>query len=212
MGVGEVVQGPVLRTDVVGDADGTPLTPPQVRHFVIPRKDYEIVEDITVDKFPRKADGFAYEADGFVKAWNARDTFDPQRPLGPWLFTIARHCALDIVRRDRRADDVEPTWFDSRDGDADDPAASAERAWTLWEVRRAIDTLPQGERDVVRLGSLAGLSHPEIAEQLGIPIGTVKSRSNRAHQRLAAALEHVHGANHDALSGVEHDSGRRHGT
>ena len=148
----------------------------------------------------------------FVKAWNARDTFDPHRPLGPWLFTITRHCALDIVRRDRRADDVEPTWFDSRDGDADDPAASAERAWTLWEVRRAIDTLPQGERDVVRLGSLAGLSHPEIAEQLGIPIGTVKSRSNRAHQRLAAALEHVHGANHDALSGVEHDSGRRHGT
>ncbi|HEY8093965.1 MAG TPA: sigma-70 family RNA polymerase sigma factor, partial [Acidimicrobiales bacterium] len=52
----------------------------------------------------------------------------------------------------------------------------------------AIDALPRDEREVVRLQHLEGLTHTEIAERLGIPPGTVKSRSHRAHQRLAIAL------------------------
>jgi RNA polymerase sigma-70 factor (ECF subfamily) len=54
-----------------------------------------------------------------------------------------------------------------------------------------VDELPVDEREVVRLASLEGWSLPEIADHLGLPLGTVKSRSFRAHRRLAAALAHL---------------------
>ena len=57
----------------------------------------------------------------------------------------------------------------------------------MWQVRLALDQLSIEERDVVRLSWFDGLAHPEIAERLGVPLGTVKSRSYRAHKRLAAA-------------------------
>ena len=63
-----------------------------------------------------------------------------------------------------------------------------EQWYEAWQVRQAIDALPPDEREVVRLQHLEGLTHVEIAERMGIPAGTVKSRSHRAHQRLAVAL------------------------
>ncbi len=124
----------------------------------------------------------------FVQAWQAADRFESDRELAPWLATIARRVAIDIHRREsRRAaaalDDVP----------ADDPALvtmppGLEQWYEAWQVRQAIDALPPDERAVVRLQHLDGLTHAEIAEQLGVPAGTVKSRSHRAHQRLAVAL------------------------
>jgi RNA polymerase sigma-70 factor (ECF subfamily) len=66
-----------------------------------------------------------------------------------------------------------------------------ETAWEVFEVRAALDRLPDAERVVVQLSHLEGLTHVEIADRLGIPVGTVKSRSHRAHQRLATLLSHV---------------------
>ena len=66
-----------------------------------------------------------------------------------------------------------------------------ERAFEAWELRRALDELPADERELVELSHLQGLTHTEIAEQLGVPVGTVKSRSFRAHRRLAARLGHL---------------------
>ena len=60
-----------------------------------------------------------------------------------------------------------------------------ERSFEVAEVRAAIDTLPADEREIVRLQHLEELTHTEVAERLGVPIGTVKSRSFRAHKRLA---------------------------
>ena len=54
-------------------------------------------------------------------------------------------------------------------------AARAEQVYDVWEVRRAVDGLPADERDVVRLQHFEGLTHAEIADRLGIPLGTVKS-------------------------------------
>ena len=54
------------------------------------------------------------------------------------------------------------------------------------KTKLALDQLPDEERLVVGLAHFRGLSHPQIAERLGVPIGTVKSRSFRAHKRLAA--------------------------
>ena len=61
----------------------------------------------------------------------------------------------------------------------------------VWHVRRAIDALPDDEATIVRLQHLDGLTHAEIAEKLGIALGTVKSRSHRAHHKLAARLGHL---------------------
>jgi RNA polymerase sigma-70 factor (ECF subfamily) len=134
----------------------------------------------------------------FVKAWRAARQFDGTRDLAPWLYAIARHAAVDMLRAELR-----PT----RGGHepeveiAEQPE-TFERTWERFEVRRAIDALPEGEREVVRRSHLLGYTHEQIAEQLGIPVGTVKSRSGRAHRRLAAALSHLD-ANRDGADDVE---------
>jgi RNA polymerase sigma-70 factor (ECF subfamily) len=127
----------------------------------------------------------------FVQAWRAADRLDPGRDPGPWLATIARRAAIDIFRREQRRatetlSDLAP----------DDPAVTTlppdiDRWHDRWQVRRAIDELVEDEREVVRLQHLEGLTHAEIAERLGVPVGTVKSRSHRAHRRLAASLAHL---------------------
>lgn len=143
----------------------------------------------------------------FVKAWKASATFEATRDLAPWLYSIARRTAIDALRRERhtaRGDHAPET-------DVAVTPLSFERTWEAFEVRRAVDDLPEEERDVVRLSHLAGFSHPEIAERLGVPVGTVKSRSHRAHRRLAAALAHVlpEAENRSGASHVEEGEERR---
>ena len=127
----------------------------------------------------------------FVKAWRAAQSFDESRELGPWLAAIARRVAIDLYRREavRSADPIEAV-------PADDPALvatpqSAETIYDVWEVRQAVAQLPPDEQEVVRLQHLDGFTHTQIAEQLGIAAGTVKSRSFRAHKRLAGLLGHL---------------------
>jgi RNA polymerase sigma factor (sigma-70 family) len=125
----------------------------------------------------------------FVQAWRASAHFDPSRELGPWLATIARRAAIDLQRREASR---------ARTARSEGPppvvvsvAESAERAYDVWTVREAVDELPADEREVVRLQHFEGLTHTEIADRLGIPLGTVKSRSHRAHGRLAGRLGHL---------------------
>jgi RNA polymerase sigma-70 factor (ECF subfamily) len=68
---------------------------------------------------------------------------------------------------------------------------SAEQAWEAGQVRLAIDALPPDEREIVRLQHVQGCTHQQIADQLGIALGTVKSRSFRAHKLLASRLAHL---------------------
>ena len=70
-----------------------------------------------------------------------------------------------------------------------DPADAAEASWTAWRVHRALEILPEHERPVVELAYWKGLSQSEIADRLGIPLGTVKTRTRSALARLADALE-----------------------
>jgi RNA polymerase sigma-70 factor (ECF subfamily) len=123
----------------------------------------------------------------FVKAWKAASAFDADRELAPWLYTIARRTAIDVLRAERR-----PTRGDHAP-ETDSPVAplSFERTWEAFEVRRAVDDLPHEERDIMRLAHMMGMSQVEIAEHLSIPLGTVKSRAHRAQRRLAIALAHL---------------------
>jgi RNA polymerase sigma factor (sigma-70 family) len=117
----------------------------------------------------------------FLKAWRASSTMDDSRAMAPWLFSIARRVAIDLYRSNRRLvfGEVEPPAI---------PPASFDQVWTAWQVGVAVRALPVAERDVVAAQHFLGLTHDQIAVRLGIPLGTVKSRSHRAHRRLADAL------------------------
>jgi RNA polymerase sigma-70 factor (ECF subfamily) len=124
----------------------------------------------------------------FVQAWQAADRLDAERDPAPWLTTIARRAAIDIHRRESRQ-----TASALDDVATDHPAVVSlppdlATLDAVWRVRRAIDALPPEERIVTRLQHLDGMTHREIAAALGIALGTVKSRSHRAHARLAALL------------------------
>jgi RNA polymerase sigma factor (sigma-70 family) len=122
----------------------------------------------------------------FLKAWRARATFDPERSLGPWLYMIARRTAADLARGERRrpATTPLPAALAADEPDHGDP-------WEAWQVRCALRDLSGDERELIRLTHYVGLTHSQIAERTGLPIGTVKSRLHRAHRRLAERLAHL---------------------
>jgi RNA polymerase sigma factor (sigma-70 family) len=138
--------------------------------------------------------GLAEEAtqQTFLAAWRAAASFDVSRELGPWLATIARRAAIDIHRREARR----PVGVALEDVDPAAPElvtrpVGIETTYEIWEVRRALDELPDQERRLIHLAHFEGLTHAQIAARLDVPIGTIKSRTFRAHRRLAGLLGHL---------------------
>ena len=125
----------------------------------------------------------------FVQAWRAATTYDPSRALGAWLTTIARRVAIDVYRRERRHRNLES--INSSDSALVTLPPSAEQIYDVLEVRQALQELPDHDRELIRLQHYDELTHTEIATRLAIPLGTVKSRSFRAHRRLAGLLGHL---------------------
>lgn len=146
-----------------------------------------------------RTDHLAQEAvqETFIRAWNSAGTYDPERDLGPWLLTIARYTALDLLRRELR-----PTrGGHEAEQDAVVEPPDLDRAWISWSVHEALLRLADHEREIIRLSFFEDLTHAQIAERLGLPVGTVKSRSHRAHRRLAELLSHVREATEPAGAG-----------
>ena len=127
----------------------------------------------------------------FLQAWRNADSFEPGRDFAPWLATIARRAGIDALRREQRRPAGALELADQSDSALVSLPPSAEQVETVWSVRAAIDGLDGDEREIVRLQHLQGHTHAEIAEKLGVAVGTVKSRSHRAHRRLAARLAHL---------------------
>jgi RNA polymerase sigma-70 factor, ECF subfamily len=123
----------------------------------------------------------------FTSVWRSARTYKPERgPGAPWLYAVARNAIVDGARSR-----VDPLTADSRDepsGD-DGPPERAEQSWTSWRVHRALEELPETERVVLELAYWQGLSQSEIAGQLKIPLGTVKTRTRSGLHRLADLLE-----------------------
>jgi RNA polymerase sigma-70 factor (ECF subfamily) len=122
----------------------------------------------------------------FVSVWRAARTYNPERgPGAPWLYGIARNAIVDRSRARNEPAVEAPDEPSLEIG----PAAQAEQAWTQWQVHRALERLPERERELISLAYWSELSQSEIAAQLEIPLGTVKTRTRSALLRLAAILE-----------------------
>jgi RNA polymerase sigma-70 factor (ECF subfamily) len=124
--------------------------------------------------------------DTFVAIWRSARTYDPSRGRGaPWIYAVARNAITDGFRRT-----PEPVAeLEDGPGHEPDPAAAADASWDAWRVHRALESLPAHERRVIELAYWSGLSQSEVAAQLEIPLGTVKTRTRSALARLADALE-----------------------
>lgn len=127
--------------------------------------------------------------DVMVTLWRKADLFDPQKSsASTWLFRIARNRRIDRLRRQRTAelDPAEPLLQPSAPADV---ATEMDARLREERVRAALDLLPDEQKEVVRQAFFVGLSHSEIAEQTGLPLGTVKSRIRLAFGRLRQAIE-----------------------
>jgi RNA polymerase sigma factor (sigma-70 family) len=127
----------------------------------------------------------------FVNAWRAADRIDVDRDPAPWFATIARRCAIDIYRREASRSTTALGEVAANDPAVVSAPPDLETLDAVWQVRRAIDELATDEATVVRMQHLDGMTHVEISETLGIALGTVKSRSHRAHRHLATMLGHL---------------------
>jgi RNA polymerase sigma factor (sigma-70 family) len=126
--------------------------------------------------------------DVFVALWRRAADFDPTRAkLTTWLFVVARNRAIELgrqkTRRPELRDDLEPV------GSAPDPGDLIATADESQRVAEAMAELPEEQLEVLRLAYFDGLSHSEIAEVIGIPLGTVKGRTRLALERLRSLTE-----------------------
>ena len=125
----------------------------------------------------------------FVALWRDATRFDPERgALAPWLFSLARHKAIDLVRREanvrKRTADVD---LELREADDD----VDHETWVRFRRERvleAIEELTPVQREALELAFFEGLTHVEVAERVGIPLGTAKTRIRSALLRLRDIL------------------------
>jgi RNA polymerase sigma-70 factor (ECF subfamily) len=124
--------------------------------------------------------------DIFIQIWKKPGAFVSGRgSLGAWLVVVARNRAIDTLRRRRPTDSVEDVVLAS----STDLAAEAERNTLMEKVRIHLGQLPPEQRKSVEMAYFEGLSHSEIAEKTGDPLGTVKTRIRLALITLRKAMQ-----------------------
>jgi RNA polymerase sigma-70 factor (ECF subfamily) len=124
--------------------------------------------------------------EAFASVWRAARSYRRERgPVAPWLYAVARNAIADRGRAR-----IEPP-AEAVDTPSDEPgpADRAEQSWVAWRVHLALEQLPENERVVLELAYWSGLSQSEVADFLGIPLGTVKTRTRSGLRRLAEELE-----------------------
>jgi len=131
-------------------------------------------------------------SDVFVQVWRRIDQHDASRgPLTPWVLSIARNRSLDVLRRRGRwRRKVALVEAEAKvEGDLDEASVPG---WPVHQaVHQALAGLPEEQRRVVLLAYFEGLSHSEIAQRTGDPLGTVKTRLRLAQQKLEESLRYL---------------------
>lgn len=127
----------------------------------------------------------------YVQVWRQAERYSPERgsPVA-WLMMITRTRALDHVRA-RKADPVKGSPLsEALEVPSDAPTPEDASAHAQWHapLHEALASLPSEQREVIELAYFSGLSHSEIAEQLGVPVGTVKTRMRLGMTKVRDAL------------------------
>lgn len=130
-----------------------------------------------------RADDLVQEA--LVKAWSNLDSFEPGTNMRAWLFTILRNAFYSELRKRRR--EVEDADGAMAATLATHPAQTGHLDFQ--DFRAALDKLPADQREALILIGASGMSYDEAAEICGCAVGTVKSRVNRARQKLVEILK-----------------------
>jgi RNA polymerase sigma factor (sigma-70 family) len=126
--------------------------------------------------------------DVFLTVWRRAPRFDPERATAEtWIFTIARNRAIDTVRRARlpQPDERDPAWVPAGVVASDEVVDERRRAE---RVQQALDALPEPQRQVLHEAFYEARSYATIAEEQGVPLGTIKSRARLAFERLRSKL------------------------
>lgn len=136
---------------------------------------------------PNVADELVQET--MLRVWRKAGRFTPESgAASTWIFVIARNLRVDRLRRERseRGDTPDPTdWPDAAPG-GEAELLAVERHERL---RKALGALPEEQAKILRLSFFEDRPHAEIAQTLGVPLGTVKSRTRLAVSRLRALLD-----------------------
>lgn len=129
--------------------------------------------------------------DALIAVWRKAERFDPERAtVSAWIFTIARNLRIDRLRKDQRAQ-LHHVYELVQPAEAVPPDLPLEAVEREGRVRAALDGLPQEQVRVVELSFFEGHPHGDIAKELGIPLGTVKSRLRLAMARLRDFLGEI---------------------
>lgn len=124
----------------------------------------------------------------FISVWRFADRFDARKAtVGTWIFTIARNKRIDLLRRDQAAGSEEEL-SELETDPAPTGAEVAELSRMSDVLRNAIATLPDEQKKLLSIFYFEEKSHSTIAEELGLPLGTVKSRLRLALAKLRAML------------------------
>ncbi|TQM91907.1 MAG: sigma-70 family RNA polymerase sigma factor [Roseinatronobacter sp.] len=124
--------------------------------------------------------------DVMVTVWKKAAQFDPARAsVATWIFTIARNRRIDMMRKDRRPEPEELTWGPEAEPDQLDVMTLQQESELLIS---AIANLPEKQRVMIERAYFGDLTHSEIADETGLPLGTIKSRIRLALERLRHSL------------------------
>ena len=118
--------------------------------------------------------------------WNKAHLFDPTRAsVATWIFTITRNRRIDALRKQRRPEPEELSWGPQEEPEQADALALSQETARLGE---ALSNLPKKQRMLIEKAYFGDLSHSEIANETGLPLGTIKSRIRLALERLRRSM------------------------
>jgi RNA polymerase sigma-70 factor (ECF subfamily) len=136
------------------------------------------------------ADDLAQEV--MIKVWNKAHTYHPDKAaVSTWIFTLARNARIDYLRKNGRfSTDIDPTSiFETIEDDSSDPFQLAQEQRISEKINQKLQLLPIEQSQVLAKIYLEGKSHQETANELTLPLGTVKSRVRLALQKLELMLK-----------------------
>lgn len=165
----------------------------QVAMRVIYERYSNVVYAIAIRIMGQTAEAEDVVIDSFWQVWQQAESYDTSRgQLRTWIVTIARSRALDRLRALRRAPTVsvdDEAIFVAEAKSADNPEQEAWVGEQAALVRQALATLPREQREALAFAYYRGLSQTEIAEQLGEPLGTIKTRIRLGMMKLREQLQ-----------------------